>query len=55
MVDNLKSAVLKRAVGDAPILNPKYLTLRRTTALPLPRAMSARGMKKAGWKTASDT
>src|SRR4029453_10402797 len=25
MVDNLKSAVLKRAVGDAPILNPKYL------------------------------
>jgi transposase len=25
MVDNLKSAVLKRAVGDAPVLNPKYL------------------------------
>jgi transposase len=25
MVDNLKSAVLKRAVGDAPILNPNYL------------------------------
>ena len=24
MVDNLKSAVLKRAVGDAPVLNPKY-------------------------------
>jgi transposase len=25
MVDNLKSAVLKRAVGNAPVLNPKYL------------------------------
>jgi transposase len=25
MVDNLKSAVLKRTVGDAPVLNPKYL------------------------------
>jgi transposase len=25
MVDNLKSAVLKRAVGEAPVLNPKYL------------------------------
>src|SRR5215468_786994 len=25
MVDNLKSAVLKRAVGEAPLLNPKYL------------------------------
>ena len=25
MVDNLKSAVLKRAVGEAPVFNPKYL------------------------------
>jgi transposase len=25
MVDNLKSAVLKRALGQAPVLNPKYL------------------------------
>jgi len=25
MVDNLKSAVLQRAVGEAPVLNPKYL------------------------------
>jgi transposase len=25
MVDNLKSAVLKRALGDAPVFNPKYL------------------------------
>jgi len=27
MVDNLKSAVLKRTVGQAPVFNPKYLTL----------------------------
>ncbi len=25
MVDNLKAAVLKRAVGEAPVFNPKYL------------------------------
>ncbi len=25
MVDNLKSAVLRRALGEAPVLNPKYL------------------------------
>lgn len=24
MVDNLKSAVLKRALGQAPVFNPKY-------------------------------
>jgi transposase len=29
MVDNLKSAVLKRAVGEAPVLNPKYLDFAR--------------------------
>jgi transposase len=29
MVDNLKSAVLKRAVGDAPVFNPKYLDFAR--------------------------
>ena len=25
MVDNLKSAVLQRALGEAPVFNPKYL------------------------------
>jgi hypothetical protein len=24
MVDNLRSAVLKRVVGEAPVFNPKY-------------------------------
>ena len=52
MVDNLKSAVLKRALGEAPVFNPKYLDFATTTALPLPHAMSARAMKKAGSKTA---
>src|SRR5262244_2835461 len=28
MVDNLKSAVLTRALGEAPVLNPKYLESR---------------------------
>ena len=29
MVDNLKSAVLKRLVGAAPVFNPKYLDFSR--------------------------
>jgi transposase len=29
MVDNLKSAVLRRLVGEAPVLNPKYLDFSR--------------------------
>jgi transposase len=29
MVDNLKSAVLKRLVGEAPVLNPRYLDFAR--------------------------
>ena len=29
MVDNLKSAVLQRLVGAAPVFNPKYLDFSR--------------------------
>src|SRR6185312_2961257 len=29
MVDNLKSAVLKRLVGEAPVLNPRYVDFAR--------------------------
>ena len=29
MVDNLKSAVLQRLVGEAPVLNPRYLDFAR--------------------------
>jgi transposase len=29
MVDNLKSAVLRRLVGSAPVFNPKYLDFSR--------------------------
>ena len=28
-VDNLKSAVLRRIVGQAPVLNPKYIDFSR--------------------------
>jgi transposase len=31
MVDNLKSAVLRRALGEAPVLNPKYLDFANHT------------------------
>ena len=50
MVDNLKSAVLKRTLGAARCSIPPTRTLPPTVALPLPRAMWARGTKKAGWK-----
>jgi hypothetical protein len=33
MVDNLKSAVLQRLAGAAPLFNPRYLDLPVTTAL----------------------
>ena len=52
MVDNLKSAVLKRALGEAPYSIPSTRTLPRTTAFASCRAMSARAMKRAGWKMA---
>jgi transposase len=29
MVDNLKSAVLRRLVGQAPVFNPRYLDFAR--------------------------
>lgn len=31
MVDNLKSAVLKRLTGEAPVFNPRYLDFAQTT------------------------
>ena len=30
MVDNLKSAVLRRITGEAPVLNPTYLDFANT-------------------------
>jgi len=53
MVDNLKSAVLKRIVGKQPVFNPKYLDFASIAALPSALARWARAMKKGGWKAAS--
>ena len=53
MVDNLKSAVLKRITGQDPVFNPKYLDLRTITAFVSSHAGYARVMKKEWWKTRS--
>lgn len=45
MVDNLKSAVLKRLVGEAPIFNPRYLDFSRHHAFQI-TACNVR----AGWE-----
>ncbi len=29
MVDNLRSAVLRRSIGEAPVFNPRYLDFAR--------------------------
>ena len=46
MVDNLKSAVFRRIVGQAPVFNPATWTSPITTASPSPPAASARATKK---------
>ena len=53
MVDNFKSAVLKRIIGEAPVFNPTYLDFAITMASPSPLATSAKETKKDAWKTAS--
>lgn len=45
MVDNLKSAVLTRLIGDAPIFNPRYLDFARHHAFEI-KACNVR----AGWE-----
>lgn len=45
MVDNLKSAVLKRLIGEAPIFNPRYLDFARHHAFQI-TACNVR----AGWE-----
>ena len=53
MVDNLKSAVLKRIVGKIPSSIPNIWILPITTALPLCPAPLERAMKRAVWKAVS--
>jgi transposase len=45
MVDNLKSAVLKRLVGEAPLLNPRYVDFARHHAFKI-----APCNVRAGWE-----
>ena len=46
MVDNLKSAVLKRAVGDAPVLNPKYADFATHHGFPIAPCNVGKGNEK---------
>ena len=46
MVDNLKSAVLKRLVGTAPVFNPKYLDFSRHWAFEITPCNVASGWEK---------
>jgi transposase len=47
MVDNLKSAVLKRLVGAAPVFNPKYLDFSRHWGFEITPCNVASGWEKA--------
>ena len=46
MVDNLKSAVLSRLVGSAPVLNPKYLDFSRHYGFDITACNVAKGNEK---------
>jgi len=46
MVDNLKSAVLQRALGEAPVLNPKYLDFAKHTGFTIAPCNVGKGNEK---------
>ena len=46
MVDNLKSAVLKRALGEAPVFNPKYLDFATHTGFLIAPCNVGKGNEK---------
>lgn len=46
MVDNLKSAVLRRALGQAPLLNPKYLDFANHTGFTIVPCGVGKGNEK---------
>jgi transposase len=46
MVDNLKSAVLKRALGEAPVFNPKYLDYARHSGFTIAPCNVGKGNEK---------
>jgi transposase len=46
MIDNLKSAVLRRSIGEAPIFNPRYLDFARHWGVDITACNLARGNEK---------
>jgi len=46
MVDNLKSAVLKRLIGEAPVFNPRYLELAKHYGFAIEPCTKGRGNEK---------
>ena len=46
MVDNLKSAVLQRMAGAAPVFNPRYLDFARHHGFTIEPCNVARGNEK---------
>jgi Transposase and inactivated derivatives len=46
MVDNLKSAVLKRTLGEAPVFNPKYLDFARHNGFTIAPCNVGKGNEK---------
>jgi len=46
MVDNLKSAVLQRALGEAPVFNPKYLDFVTHSGFPIAPCHVGKGNEK---------
>src|SRR5262245_20944288 len=46
MVDNLKSAVLQRALGEAPVFNPKYLDFANHSGLTIAPCNVGKGNEK---------
>jgi transposase len=46
MVDNLKSAVLQRALGEAPVFNPKYLDFARHSGFTIAPCNVGKGNEK---------
>lgn len=50
IIDNLKSAVLQRIVGVAPVFNPKYLDFSRHWGSKSAPATCAAETRRAEWK-----
>jgi hypothetical protein len=46
MIDNLKSAVLKRALGEAPVFNPKYLDFSKHCGFKIAPCSVGKGNEK---------